>query len=517
MTRLSSTAWLSLALVTCSLGVASATDLLPNASAQEAEEAKPKRPPSGAANVAHPNKVRVQNNAKIMREKRKTAAERRAKLKAQRAEREQAKAKKTDKEEKEEKEEKKTEKAGKEQDKAPKPKTTPKKPKVIVYKDVPLTPLEQRLSETLALELDAGGPYEPWRVTVRNVGAQPVRVFKDVRLLWFEANVPGKRKPTYCKLPDSMLPKVARDRSRTALEPGQGFSFQVDPRFYCFESTDTSILVPGAFVRAHYGWQTNGRFVWDKGKLRRLRLTQKAPYVAKPSAETADGLKDLESTGVALGNEYIDWSKTRIKGVDVRPHDAALSLSIDQGADVDRGNTAWVEVSVKNHSRETQTVFLRRELLSFSVRGPTGRHECEPEESYRSPDEMNMQRLAPGKDVSMTVRLAEFCDAEVFSAPGLYYVTARLPLPDDDSERDDSATEEGEIPDVEDEIGAAHEHPGPDDAGDEHDSANTEHERSPRALRAKTPRLIRVRQGTSRFVYEKARSAAMSGERRDRR
>src|SRR5690606_16513216 len=219
-------------------------------------------------------------------------------------------------------------------------------------------------------------------------------------------------------------------------------------------------------------------------------------------------------TGLSLSNDYISWAKTRIKGVDLRPHDAALVLSVDQGADVDRGSAVWVRVSVKNHSREAQKVFLRRELLSFGVRGPTGKHECEPEEGYRAPDAMNLQRLAPGKDVSMTVRLGEFCDADVFSAPGLYYVTARLPLPEDDSEQEESTAEEDEITEIEDEIGAAHEDTSSDDLDESDDASRTDDERAPRALKARVPRPIRVRHGTTRFVYEKARSSAISGDRR---
>src|SRR5690606_11859365 len=124
-------------------------------------------------------KVRQQNNAKVLREKRKTAAERRAKLRAERAERDKEAAAKA---RKPESDDQKPKKAGKPADEKSETKDkaalepAPPKRRVVVYKDVPLSPVEERLGRTLALELNAGGPYEPWSVTLRNGGAEPVRV-----------------------------------------------------------------------------------------------------------------------------------------------------------------------------------------------------------------------------------------------------------------------------------------------------------------------------------------------------
>jgi hypothetical protein len=470
----------------------------------------------------HPNKVRRQSNADKLRERRKDIAERRAKAKADRAARDEAK---DDKGKASKAEKADDDKSTAKDDKAEKsPAKTPAakpKPRRIVYKDVPKTPLEDRLDRALDLKLTARGPYKPWRVTLRNAGAESVRVFEDVRLVWFEAKVPGRKKPTYCKLPDGMLPKVARDRSRVLLNPEESISFKVDPRLFCFEGTDTSILVPGAFVRAHYGWQENGRFVWDKGRQRRLRLAQKAPYLAKPVSKTEDGLKEVASDGLALGNDYIEWAKTRIHGVNLRPHDDALVLTVSEGSDVQRGSSAWVKVTVKNHSREPQRIFLRRELLSFTVRGPTGKHQCQPEQMFRAPDAMNLQRLAPGKDISMTVRLGEFCDADVFSAPGLYYVSAHLPLPPDDEDEVESpeSPEAGE----DDEIGAANRRSGSRRSGGDKQRSSEDRKKHKhrkkhkrRALRADKPRPVRIRSGETRFHYDPPLAAAMGGAQRGR-
>lgn len=125
----------------------------------------------------------------------------------------------------------------------------------------------------------------PWLLRVDNEGDQPVRIAADVRLLRFEV-----RAPAADKTPKSLVHQGGWQRRATVcdgpsifgigdhfpvgreliLEPGHSFVEEFDPRLICFDD-DAKLLVPGAMVKAYYGWLPNKK-PWMKMSV--------APFVA---------------------------------------------------------------------------------------------------------------------------------------------------------------------------------------------------------------------------------------------
>jgi hypothetical protein len=313
---------------------------------------------------------------------------------------------------------------------APKPRPR----KVIHYKDVAPTPTESTLMQALELQVQERGPYSLWDVRIRNKGGADVSLFDDPRLLWFEATVPGSSRSVTCELPNSMRPSRARDRARVTLEPGRELHFRIDPRLYCFESGDQTILVPGSQIEPHYGWRSNQRTVWEGGKRRQLRLAQAAPYAFKPEQDSSGGLKEVSSASFPLGSAYAAWSKARLPVS--ADGERGLELAVARGSDVVNARAASVQVAIENHGTENRRLHLRAEQLTFVVWGPDGEKRCEPGPELRALNSANRSTIRPGKSTLVTVRLSEFCPSDTFTSAGLYYVSAALPLPDEEDAPD---------------------------------------------------------------------------------
>jgi hypothetical protein len=131
------------------------------------------------------------------------------------------------------------------------------------------------------LEVREQGPNRPWVVAIQNHTEQRVNLVKDSRLLSFEVRVPGKRKPTSCRLPSAMLPSQAETERMKELGPGEELRFRIDPRFYCFDG-DHGVLVPGAMVEASYGFPQKTRTSrMPNGHKVVERLPSVPPYVAQ--------------------------------------------------------------------------------------------------------------------------------------------------------------------------------------------------------------------------------------------
>ncbi len=306
----------------------------------------------------------------------------------------------------------------------------------------------------MSLEVVDLGPYERWEVNIRNRSDEERRVAVDSRLLSFEAVVPGKRQPVECSLPSSMLP-TRRQTRYVYLSPGETRTFQVDPRMYCFETGDQSILVPGTFLRPRYGWSEKTKVRWSWGRRYEERLTQAPPFVAMlpdaarigpppqvdersaSGAATEDatdvdadqGLKQLEGEGFALRSDYKGWARTRLPKDDLGDRPGKdLKLAITYGSDAPNPRDITVRVELENQSNEAQRVYFRSDLVSFLVRGPDGTTECEAiAAERRAPDPQAFTTIGAGKRASFTIRLLEFCPAESFARPGFYYVSAVLP------------------------------------------------------------------------------------------
>ncbi len=358
-----------------------------------------------------------------------------------------------------------------------------------------LDEVERELSDSLELSVLESGPYLPWTIRVTNKGQRHISVATDPRLLWFEATVPGKKKTQDCRIPDEMRPKRAEEQSLVTLAPGELYELRIDPRFYCFEEGDQSLLVPGTHLTPHLGWPENVKKVWRKGKLVELRQEQSAPFVAKlaeapppeppgppplgkqaaaklaeaedaddssneptdaqeatpeDSSETAEtdatigtpdsslteferkqGLKQIAGRGLALSPRYIAWASTKLDNE--KGDKAPLSLEVTRGSDSREARDARVTVKLTNRGKTSKTVFARREHLTFLLLGPDGIVTCPAPDEERAPDGQAFTRLSPGKSISLVTRILEFCDNEYLDRPGFYLVAAEMDLTDDGS------------------------------------------------------------------------------------
>lgn len=321
----------------------------------------------------------------------------------------------------------------------------------IVYKDEPLTARELALRESLALTLLSSGPRKLWELRIQNIGNEPVALLQDPRLFWFEVKLPGKARPVDCQLPNSLTPRIGLHTERVTLIPGASWSARIDPQFYCYQDGAQTILVPDAEVSVHYGFPSHTKMVWDKGKLRRLRLKQKGPYAFAPPEQPSDGLKEIAAQPVVLDQQYASWSKAGQLALDKDGRHGGLELLVTKGSDAASPYSASVEVAVRNRSQFSQRLHLRRELVTFVITGPEGETRCEADAALRAVDSQNLTRIAPGKRIAMTVRLSEFCPADTFPRDGFYYVDASLPVfsPDlleERSEMDGTDSEAVEVP-----------------------------------------------------------------------
>jgi hypothetical protein len=293
------------------------------------------------------------------------------------------------------------------------------------------------------------GPGRPWRLRIRNVSEEPVRVVADPRLLRFEVKIPepppetpkkGQKpkkpkkppEPVTCALPSNMLPPKAVDEAIEILEPGQDAVRRFDPRFFCFSPGRQDVLVPGAEVTPTFGWPPATRTVWKKGKKIQEPLPVTAPWLAEPVLEKSQfgPLKEAPVAPLTLGPDYEAWTK----GDDDDASKEPLSLHIARGVDATNERGVVVTVVMRNRSKERQRVFFRRELITFEVLGPEGLVECQAGPDARFPMPSAFTSLAPGASSTLTSRVVELCDRGTFARPGLYVLGARFEAQTDGSE-----------------------------------------------------------------------------------
>lgn len=336
----------------------------------------------------------------------------------------------------------------------------------------------------LQLSLVERGPRHPWRLMIKNRGSDTVVLVSEARLLMLEVEVPGKKDPVHCILPDNMRSEGQVRMRKMRLEPGEVVVRRVDPRFYCFEEGDQNVLVPGALIKPSYGWPDETKTVWKGGKRISETLPPSEPFVAylapkerrrwgrhRDEDETPDGTNDdnaeahdaselvddetelaeltgedeaappqpaddeedapdpdapgvrnLQGRPFALGSKYALWSDVGLEG-DSR---APLRLRISRGSDAENERLVTVTVGMTNQTSSPMKLFFRRELLSFDVLGPPGEVKCEIDPEAREPEKQAFMTLAPGRELTMTSRLVELCPRGTFFHPGLYLVNATL-------------------------------------------------------------------------------------------
>jgi len=312
---------------------------------------------------------------------------------------------------------------------------------------------DERYRLGLRLAVVEQGPNEPWLLGVVNRGTATLRVLFDLRTLSLEVAPPppdetarGRAakppKPDLCALPKDVVPSRETDALELVLEPGEGVVDSFDPRLYCLPAQGRSPLVPGAVVTARLGFEEKTKTVWRKGKPRKEVLEQTAPFVARlaameeprpaplanePPKDSGDGpaplaferyaVKQLVARGVELGKEYAEGESDGPR--------QPLALRLTRGSDARTEREATVTMTLVNESEKAQTVYFRRELVSFEIAGPNGLVGCNPGPDERSPERLAFSTLAPGRRLSLASRLIELCPPGAMRAPGLYLVHGR--------------------------------------------------------------------------------------------
>jgi hypothetical protein len=309
------------------------------------------------------------------------------------------------------------------------------------------------LGRDLELVVTETGPEQPWTLHLHNRGTSPIGLMADPGLLWFEVAVPGSSTPHVCRLPEPLWPKHMRRRAVVTLAPGERFSRRFDPRFFCFHDLVQTTLVPNARVLPHFGWPVETQSTTVKGKRVEQALPSRAPFVAwvpepapagaavepaldadaddEDSGDEAriaseasweppkEGLKNVEGSAIVLADSYAKWSE-RVPS----PSDG-LQVAMLAGSDAEDERAAIVTVGIGNAGSEPQTVVLRRDLMSFDVRGPDGSFEC-PAGEMGPPELGSFTTLRQRASERFVVRLIEMCPRGSFSRPGLYEVSTTL-------------------------------------------------------------------------------------------
>jgi len=294
----------------------------------------------------------------------------------------------------------------------------------------------------LRLEVTPRPAGELWLLAVVNRGTEPANVLFDLRRLTLslEAPEPAKPRPKWqkkpapvvCKLPEGFGGRLLDEPTRT-LAPGEGLVQTFDPRLYCISSAGDSLLATGQRVTAKLGFAPKPpRVVWMHGKRTEVPAQQSAPFIAEPVApeptsagpvaskvepELDPRVKQLAANELTLTPDLMG---TEAEEDPTLP----LQLRLVRGSDSanERGTTAVVEVKAKQKSQ----LYFRRELVSYTVHGPEGISECDPQPDDRAPDRQAYVTLGVGQSVKATSLLTELCPKYTFGRPGLYLVSARL-------------------------------------------------------------------------------------------
>lgn len=316
----------------------------------------------------------------------------------------------------------------------------------------------------LRLEVRERGPGQPWLLHIVNHGDQPAELVADTRLLWFEVKLPGKKKQSLCKLPESLsATSQPEPRLVVHLEPGEGVADQFDPRLYCFAEGDQKLLVPGAEVTPHFGWaEAPPKKRWKRGKQVEEPVLQKPPFVARQSLEaagkpppspsdeatplsvppkaaarlTSAGVtgadKQLEGAPLALQSEYAVWTHqgrtadATESGSNEEGPLPPIGIQLIQGSDARAEHDATIQLTLLNQSPLPSYVYFRREMVSFEVAGPAGITQCPGRLEDRTPERSSFLHLTRNAKRSYACRLAELCPRGTFAGPGLYLVYARF-------------------------------------------------------------------------------------------
>ncbi len=301
-------------------------------------------------------------------------------------------------------------------------------------------------ARALAFSVSPGTSGGPWTMKVQNTGEAPLRLAADPHLLVLEVTppagtvLPGARaaKATTtaplvvtCSLPDDARPKT--DEGQELVVPAKrSWSTSFDPLLYCFDARARAALVPGATVRARFGWTT---------KATKTPIPPAPPFVASPIGASDGKLapsKLLEATAFTLTDEQRPLAGppppasgppgTSPEGTPAEEQEKAsgLVLTSSSAVDVARGVELPVTVTLGNEGSRAHVLSFRPELIRFRVSGPAGTVSCGSTVERASPIKELFATLGPRGRASQTVLLTAQCPPDTFDKPGLYRATAIL-------------------------------------------------------------------------------------------
>jgi hypothetical protein len=270
------------------------------------------------------------------------------------------------------------------------------------------THVRAQVREPAPLEIElrpaTDGERHRYIVELRTTSTDPLDVAFDRRLLWFEATPAGSRRPIRCRHPAAPT-RVDEARVRTIVATSAPLREWVDLRMYCF-GRDLTRLDGGAALQPRYGFAGRGstrRFVarTSPDQRRPWSVINAAPFTlpavaaAPPPAPSVEGEPPL-----------------------------VLALS---PADRRTASSLTFAVSLRGRSGGPVRVYPRDDLITLTVAGPTGPHECGIARTVITPIVDFYQTVTARRSVRTVLDGPRYCP-EVFTEEGLYEVTPRIDL-----------------------------------------------------------------------------------------
>jgi hypothetical protein len=293
-------------------------------------------------------------------------------------------------------------------------------------KKAPLAPLPLRLT------VDAPSADPAWTLRVTNDSSSPVRLAADARLVSIEIAHPKKGRPaTTCKAPAGLRPGDVHDDRALYLAPGASYVETFDPRLYCF-GANADKLATGARVRVKLGFGPAPKFGVPRGPFVAEGTThgkEHAPItelatdeltLAAPTAPPPPPVTTLAGPVVTRANETADANAPR------------LGLFVDRHDDAHAARDVAVTLRASNEGRRALSAVLRGRMLGFVVERLA--HDglvattttCAPAPKAHASASELVGKVQGGRDVALSVLLAEVCPIRSFERPGLYRVSPRL-------------------------------------------------------------------------------------------
>ncbi|MDI1448728.1 hypothetical protein [Polyangium sp. 6x1] len=275
----------------------------------------------------------------------------------------------------------------------------------------------------------------PWTMRIDNEGKVPLRVPADPRLLRFEIEVEGEKKPTTCELPKSLRPSSYPESRALLLGPGQSYVEPFDPKLFCFGKA-AAALRPGVTLHAKFGWDPPKKGTkkppeppFAAESTEREPTVASEPQILAPAIVLGESPPSLPPAPAANANGSVTKpsdGKPAAPAPIVDERAGKLEISADAFKDVAAPNGVSLTVTAKNAGLRPIFVALRPWMFSFRVDGPYGHTKSCLGDPPRGLPKDAFRTLKPGATTSFTILLHEVCPRGTFPRPGLYRVTTTL-------------------------------------------------------------------------------------------